>query len=49
MKLVPRKFRFSVQVAEGLSDEFEVKVGLHQGSVLSPQHFIMLKALSREF
>ena len=25
-----------VRVANGLSDEFEVKVGVHQGSVLSP-------------
>ena len=25
-------------MGEGLSDEFEGKVGVHQGSVLSPQH-----------
>ena len=25
-----------VRVGEGYSDEFEVKVGVHQGSVLSP-------------
>ena len=38
------------RVGEGLSDEFEVKVGIHQGSVLSPLLFIvMLEALSREF
>ena len=35
---------------EGYSEEFEVKVGVHQGSVLSPLLFIIvLKALSREF
>ena len=39
-----------VRVGEGLSDEFEVKVGVHQGSVLSPLFFFMvLEALSREF
>ena len=34
--------RSSVRVGEGYSEEFEVKVGVHQGSVLSP-------LLSREF
>ena len=35
---------------EGYSEEFEVKVGVHQGSVLSPLLFIIvLEALSREF
>ena len=39
-----------VCVGEGYSKEFEVKVGVHQGSVLSPLLFIiMLKALSCEF
>ena len=40
----------SVQVGKGLSDEFEVKVCVHQGPVLSPLLFIIvLEALSREF
>ena len=35
---------------EGYSEKFEVKVGVHQGSVLSPLLFIiMLEALSHEF
>ena len=37
-----------VSVGEGYSEEFEVKVGVHQGSVLSPLLFvIVLEALSR--
>ena len=40
----------TVRVGEGFSKEFEVKVGVHQGSVLSPLLFIIvLEALSREF
>ena len=42
--------RSHVSVGEGYSEEFEVKVGVHQGSVLSPLLFIIvLEALSREF
>ena len=41
--------RSSVRVGEGYSEEFEVKVGVHQGSVLSPLLFIIvLEALSCE-
>ena len=39
-----------VRVGEGSSKEFEVKVGFHQGSVLSPLLFIiLLEALPCEF
>jgi len=39
-----------VRTVYGNSHGFEVKVGMHQGSALSPLLFvIVLKALSREF
>ena len=42
--------RSHVHVGEGYSEEFEVKVGVHQGSVLSPMLFIIvLEAISQEF
>ena len=42
--------RSRVCVGEEYSEEFEVKVGVHQDWVLSPLLFIiMLEALSREF
>ena len=42
--------RSHVCVGEEYSEEFEVKVGVHQGSVLSPLLFIVVReALSREF
>ena len=42
--------RSRVRVNGQYSEEFEVKVGVHQGSVLSPLLFILvLEALSREF
>ena len=38
------------RVGEGLSEEFGVKVGVHQGSVLSPLLFIIVhEALSQKF
>ena len=37
------------EICKGISDEFEVKFGVHQGSVLRPLLFItMLDYLSRE-
>ena len=39
-----------VRVGNGYSEEFDVAVGVHHGSVLSPLLFIIvLEALSREF
>merc|ERR1712096_416390 len=38
----------AVKVGSGLSDEFEVKVGVHQGSRLSPLLFvIVMQAISK--
>ena len=42
--------RSRTRVNSSFSEEFEVKVGVHQGSVLSPLlFFIVLEALSRKF
>ena len=42
--------RSRVRVGEGYSEEFKVKVSVHQGSILSPLLFIIvLEALSQEF
>ena len=42
--------RSRVRVGEGYREEFEVKVGVHQGLLLSPLLFIIvLEALSCEF
>ena len=53
VRLVQRMYangRSCVRVGEGYSEEFKVKVGVHQGSELSPLLFIIvLEALSREF
>ena len=39
-----------VRTVYGNSNGFEVKVGMHQGSALSPLLFVMvMEALSREF
>jgi len=39
-----------VRTVHGNSSSFEVKVGMHQGSALSPLSFvIVMEAISREF
>ena len=42
------KVRSRVRVGEGVSDEFEVKVGVHQGSVLSPLLIIIALELCHD-
>ena len=37
-----RNVRSRVRVGESYSEEFEVKVGVHQGSVLSPLLFVIV-------
>ena len=50
MQGVYANVRSLVHVGEGYIEEFEVKVGVHQGSVLSLLLFIIvLEVLSREF
>ena len=53
MKIVQVMYRNAqsrVRINSTFSDSFHVKVGVHQGSALSPLLFIcVLKALSREF
>ena len=39
----------SVRVDSGLSEEFDVKVGMHQGSVLSPFLFAVVVDVVTEF
>ena len=40
----------SIRVGEGYNEEFDVKVGVHQGLVLSPLLYIIVReALSRKF
>ena len=44
-----RQERYVVRTKDGNSEEFEVKVGVHQGSVLSPFLFVaVLEVLTRE-
>ena len=45
-----RGTKTAVRTVYGYSNGFEVKVGMHQGSALSPLLFVMvMEALSREF
>ena len=50
LKAMYNNTRIKVRVNNIYSDEFGVKVGVHQGSVLSPHLLIIvIKALSCEF
>ena len=44
-----RGARSSVRIGDTYSEEFQVKVGVHQGSVLSPLLFIMVLETLKEF
>ena len=44
-----KEVRSRVRVGDEYSNSFDVRVGVHQGFVLSPLHFIMLEASSMEF
>ena len=46
IKIMSEGVTTAVKFRDGESKEFEVKVGVHQGSVLSPLLFIVLEALS---
>ena len=41
--------RTVVRTVHNNSDSFDIKVGMHQGSALSPLFVIVMEAISREF